>query len=204
MYEGPYHLRDWAVRPQASTLQKRERICRPRILGPPEVIPTDMKGHAEHNPASSRNMACKGKRSRSLNDLLTKPTGGPKGGKEDEDLFKQPKNTEGPVMCSFQEALFTSLRGNLQTVKKDHSADLREVHKDMDVKGKRVATLEQKADDRNKETEWLQQKELQSHTEDLENNIHMRGVPTGAEGTASNPTCWPSLASSWEMLLLRP
>ncbi|KAJ1157298.1 hypothetical protein NDU88_010013 [Pleurodeles waltl] len=96
------------------------------------------------------------------------------------------------VMCyKCSRALFV-----LQAVKRDLSSDLKEVQRDLDKVGERVATLKCKEDGYSEEIEWLQQEilrlqklqiDIQSHTEDLENclqwnNIRIKGVPTAAEG----------------------
>ncbi|KAJ1156447.1 hypothetical protein NDU88_009180 [Pleurodeles waltl] len=75
---------------------------------------------------------------------------------------------EGPVTPFFLEALFTSLRGNLQTVKKDLSQDLKTVLRDLARMGDKVYTLEDNEPSRDEDIEQLQQavirlKEQQIH-----------------------------------------
>ncbi|KAJ1104528.1 hypothetical protein NDU88_001939 [Pleurodeles waltl] len=67
---------------------------------------------------------------RTLKEMLTKPTGG----KEEDGLtlLGQAQKADGdsiesPVTCMFLGALFTSLKEDLQTVKKDRLRDLKEV-----------------------------------------------------------------------------
>ncbi|KAJ1113451.1 hypothetical protein NDU88_001696 [Pleurodeles waltl] len=56
--------------------------------------------------------------------MLTKPTGGSKVGGEPEDRPSDADEAEEPVTRSFLEAFFTSLRDDLQSVKRVFSADL--------------------------------------------------------------------------------
>ncbi|KAJ1101417.1 hypothetical protein NDU88_006485 [Pleurodeles waltl] len=93
------------------------------------------------------------------------------------------------------EGLFTSMREDLKAVKRNLLHDLEEVHLELEEVGERVAILEEHETSRDgeivllqQEIIWLQEQqiELQAHTEDLEdhsrqNNIHIRGAPTGAE-----------------------
>ncbi|KAJ1217652.1 hypothetical protein NDU88_005245 [Pleurodeles waltl] len=100
-----------------------------------------------------------------------------------------------PVTRSFLEGLFTSLRDDIQEVKRDLLQDLKVVCQELEEAGERVATLEKHENARGEEIEQLQQEiiwlqdqqiKLHVHAEDLENwsrrnNIQIRGAPTGAE-----------------------
>ncbi|KAJ1188380.1 hypothetical protein NDU88_005141 [Pleurodeles waltl] len=64
-------------------------------------------------------MAAKNKKDdRSLQDMLKKPARGPRV-KEDDDRSLDAEKSEGPVTCTFLEALFFSLHEELQVVKRD-------------------------------------------------------------------------------------
>ncbi|KAJ1215610.1 hypothetical protein NDU88_003218 [Pleurodeles waltl] len=90
-------------------------------------------------------MVSKTKREISLLDMLMIPAGTPKGVEEAHWLdMGQP---EGTVVRTFLEALFSSLQEDLQAVKRYLSPDLREVQKDLDEVGERVASLQRKDDD---------------------------------------------------------
>ncbi|KAJ1208549.1 hypothetical protein NDU88_003933 [Pleurodeles waltl] len=85
------------------------------------------------------------------------------------------------------EALFTSLINDLQVVKKDLSADLREVRRNMEELGDRVSVVkdresrpDKKVERQHQEVLHLQKQhiKLQTHAEDLEdcsqrNNIRI-------------------------------
>lgn len=49
---------------------------------------------------------------------------------------------EEPITKAFLESLLSTLRDDLQSVKKELAAELKEVRKDMDSIGERVASLE--------------------------------------------------------------
>lgn len=94
----------------------------------------------------------------------------------------------GPITKAFLESLFSTLRDDLQSVKKELAAELNEVRKGMDSIGERVASLEDKSDSVT-ELSSLQQElirlqdqqiDMQLHMEDLENcsrrrNVRIRG-----------------------------
>ncbi|KAJ1112913.1 hypothetical protein NDU88_001174 [Pleurodeles waltl] len=106
------------------------------------------------------------------------------------------KDKEGPVTRSFLEALFTSLKEDLQVVKKDLSADLKEVRSNVEELDDRVSAVEDSETGREEEVKWLHQEvlhlqdqpiELQSHAKDLENhsrrnNACIQGVSMKAKG----------------------
>ncbi|KAJ1162371.1 hypothetical protein NDU88_002839 [Pleurodeles waltl] len=87
------------------------------------------------------------------------------------------------------ETLFSSLRDDIQVVKRDLSADLKEVRRNLEEIGNRISAME----DREAGCQEVlhlkeQQIELQAHSEDLENcssrkNKRIRGVPSCTEGT---------------------
>ncbi|KAJ1205686.1 hypothetical protein NDU88_001114 [Pleurodeles waltl] len=132
--------------------------------------------------------SAQGKKNRRLKDMLTKtvvamardhqaeltPVSAPGGGEID-----------APVTCSFLEALFTSLREDLQSFKKELSSNLQEVRCDIDAIGGRSVGMRKLNSFNRKSSD--QQIDLQAHTEDLENrswknNIHIEEVPTDVEG----------------------
>ncbi|KAJ1100734.1 hypothetical protein NDU88_005815 [Pleurodeles waltl] len=94
--------------------------------------------------------------------MLTKTTGGPKGKKMEDECSLGAEELESPVTHSCMEALFASLRDNLQAAKRGLSSDLKELWRDLDEVGERVATVERKDVGCSKEIEHI---DLQSHTQ---------------------------------------
>lgn len=104
-------------------------------------------------------------------------------------------SAEAPVTQALMESMFAALRDDLQTVKHELTTEIKDIRKDVDEVGERVATLENKEVARDTELEALQQEvirihdqqvDVQSYLEDLENrshrhNIRIRGVATNEE-----------------------
>ncbi|KAJ1115461.1 hypothetical protein NDU88_003685 [Pleurodeles waltl] len=97
-----------------------------------------------------------------------------------------------PVTHSFLEALFSSLWEDIHVIKKELLSDLHEVRRVVDAIGERVSHLEDQSTIEQFQQGILRLRDqlidLLSHIKDLENqsrrnNICMKGVPTGAEGT---------------------
>ncbi|KAJ1187921.1 hypothetical protein NDU88_004686 [Pleurodeles waltl] len=93
-----------------------------------------------------------------------------------QDLLPERDKAEGPVTRSFLEAIFVSIKDNLQTVKRGLSQDLKSVHKDLAEIGDRVSTSEDNVTSRDEELKQLQQElihlkeqhtDLQAHAEGL-------------------------------------
>ncbi|KAJ1104242.1 hypothetical protein NDU88_001654 [Pleurodeles waltl] len=105
------------------------------------------------------------------------------------------RGKEGPVARLFLEALFTSLRDDLQVLKKDLSVDMREVRCYLEDIGNRVSAVEVCEARQDEEVQWAHQEvlhlqeqhiEIQAQAEDLENQsqknyVHIREVLTHAE-----------------------
>ncbi|KAJ1128629.1 hypothetical protein NDU88_007005 [Pleurodeles waltl] len=144
--------------------------------------------------------AGQGKKKLTLKDLLTKPLGSQTTERTPPPSVgtrAAPAKADIPVTRSFLEVLFSSLRDDLQTLKKDLSDNLKEVCHNLDGLGDRVSSLEDQETSIDEKIEQLQQDiihlqnqhlELQAQAEDLENrsqqnDIQIKGVPSGAEGT---------------------
>ncbi|KAJ1191320.1 hypothetical protein NDU88_000636 [Pleurodeles waltl] len=67
----------------------------------------------EDSTTRTQNMAAKTKSDWTMQDMLTMPCGGPGAGGVPEDHPSGTKEAEEPVMRTFLEVLFTSLRGDL-------------------------------------------------------------------------------------------
>ncbi|KAJ1148268.1 hypothetical protein NDU88_001105 [Pleurodeles waltl] len=151
-------------------------------------------------PAGYMTMATmRGKKDRSVKDMLTKPPGGRAEGETPgpgQHLDKEAGEDERtPVTRGFLEGLLASLRDDIQTVKKDLLQDLKVMRWELEEVGERVASLEEHENTRGEEVEQLHQEilrlqapqiELQAHAEDFENrsrrnNIRIWGAPTGTE-----------------------
>lgn len=92
--------------------------------------------------------------------------------------------------------LFATIKEDIQGLRIQLAADLREVRRDVDEIGERIATIEEHDVDREEALHLMEQEllhlreqnlDLQAHTEDLENrarrnNIRIRSVPWKAEG----------------------
>ncbi|KAJ1180395.1 hypothetical protein NDU88_005616 [Pleurodeles waltl] len=111
-------------------------------------------------------MMPKTKRTRSLQDMLTKTIGTLKSGKDACTLDME--EPEGPVTHTVLEALTTLLQEDLQAVKRDLSSDLWEVRRDLDEAGERAVSLEHKDDDQHEELEWMQQEILHLQKQQIE------------------------------------
>ncbi|KAJ1173049.1 hypothetical protein NDU88_004891 [Pleurodeles waltl] len=118
---------------------------------------------------------------RTLKETLSKSSNSKMG---DESCTPEQKHLpdgdrrEDQVTHPFLEALFASLREDLQMVKRGLSQDLKEVRRIVAETGDRVSTLEDHESNQDEEIEQLQQEvinfskqqnALQDHAEDLEN-----------------------------------
>ncbi|KAJ1142993.1 hypothetical protein NDU88_009305 [Pleurodeles waltl] len=129
------------------------------------------------------------KKERSFKDMLSKPPEG----KTEADNTGTGKHREeeteedagAPVIKSFLESLFASLRDDIQLVKRDLLQDLKVVRWELEEVGERVATLEEHENAGGEEIEQLQQEmlwlqdqqiELQAHAEDLENRSRRSNI----------------------------
>ncbi|KAJ1186138.1 hypothetical protein NDU88_002921 [Pleurodeles waltl] len=129
--------------------------------------------------------------------MLTPPSIGPSNDSaaEAQEAHPDKQDTEGPVNCSFLEAMFASFREDLQAVKKDLSQEMKSVCTEIVDLGESVSKLEDQKTSQGEELEQLQQEvlclpdqqiDLQAHAEELKNsfrrnNIHIRGAPTGVD-----------------------
>ncbi|KAJ1201669.1 hypothetical protein NDU88_005475 [Pleurodeles waltl] len=92
-------------------------------------------------------VAARSKNDRSVKEMLTRPSTG----KAEANLStpEKPRRAvmdeygEGPFTRAFLEGLFTSLREDLQALKRDLLQDLKEVRRELEEVGERVATLEE-------------------------------------------------------------
>lgn len=66
-------------------------------------------------------------------------------------------SAEAPVTRALMESMFAALRDDLQTVKHELTTEIKDIRKDVDEVGERVATLENKEVARDTELEALQQ-----------------------------------------------
>ncbi|KAJ1104112.1 hypothetical protein NDU88_001527 [Pleurodeles waltl] len=132
--------------------------------------------------------ATRTKKDHSLRDMLLKLNGSADDNKAPTQNMDHPLDMwdqEGPMTRSFLEALFTSIWEDLQAIKKDLSADLREVRQNLEEVGDRLSTLEDCKSGWDEVLEWVQQEvlllkeqhvELQAHAEDLENCFRWNNV----------------------------
>lgn len=105
-------------------------------------------------------------------------------------------NLETAVTKAFMVELFGAIKEDIQELRTQLASDLREVRRDVEDIGDRVATLEEHDLHRDKDIHQLQQEIIrlreqnlnpQAHTEDLENrsrqnNIQIRNIAWRAEG----------------------
>ncbi|KAJ1157476.1 hypothetical protein NDU88_010188 [Pleurodeles waltl] len=101
-----------------------------------------------------------------------------------------------PVTKGFLTSLFDSLKGDLQSLRKDISQELRELCTELTLLGESVSGSEENETAREEDVELLRQEVLRLHEQQdtlqarvkvLENrscynNIRIMGVPSGAEG----------------------
>ncbi|KAJ1146299.1 hypothetical protein NDU88_012577 [Pleurodeles waltl] len=112
------------------------------------------------------------KMDRSVKDMLTKPAAGkvkadnPVTGKLREEETEE--DNGAPVTRSFLEGLFTSLRDDIQRVKRDLSPDLKVVRRELEEVSKRMATLEEHENARGEEIEQLQQEIIRLQDQQIE------------------------------------
>ncbi|KAJ1205457.1 hypothetical protein NDU88_000892 [Pleurodeles waltl] len=76
------------------------------------------------------------------------------------------------VTWPFLEAIFASLRGDLQTLEKDLSDDLKEVSRDLESLGDRLSSVEDHEMSHDEETEQLQQEIIQLCDQQLDLETH--------------------------------
>lgn len=106
------------------------------------------------------------------------------------------EEADAPATKAFMIELFATIKEDIQGLRAQLAAELRDVRRDVDELGERVATMEEHNVDREESLHQLQQEllrlreqnlDLQTHAEDLENrsrrnNIRIRAVPWKAEG----------------------
>lgn len=134
------------------------------------------------------------RKEKTLEKLFQKPTGCQ--ATQTENPNGQEEGSETLVTKSFMVELFTAIKEDIQELRSQLASDLKEVRRDVDGLGERVATLEEHDVHRDDDKHQLQQEllhlrdqnlDLQAHAEDLENrsrrnNIRIRNVPWKEEG----------------------
>ncbi|KAJ1125445.1 hypothetical protein NDU88_003877 [Pleurodeles waltl] len=116
--------------------------------------------------------AVQSKKDCSLQDMLRRHLGGSDG---DSTPISEPDRVpemNSQSMQAFLESLPSSICDDLQAVKKDLSADLRDIRRKLDNVGQRVSALEDKDDSRSDETERLQQEILRIKDQQLDLQMH--------------------------------
>lgn len=76
--------------------------------------------------------------------------------------------SEEPVTRAFLETLFASLREDLQEVKRDLTAEIKDIRKDVDDIGGRVATLEDRQDSTVSDLHTVHQEVIRLHDQQVD------------------------------------
>ncbi|KAJ1170644.1 hypothetical protein NDU88_002517 [Pleurodeles waltl] len=82
------------------------------------------------------------------------------------------EDQKGPVTRSFMETLFSSLRDDIQTVKTDLSAGLKDMWRNLEELSDKVSAMEDHKAECEEEAEWLHQEALRLEEQHIELQAH--------------------------------